>query len=334
MIFVTGGTGLVGSHILVYLTKSGDNFKALKRRNSSIKICKKIFLYYNLEKEFNNIHWVEGDINDIVSLEKHIKGCTQVIHAAALVSFQQKDKKRLQKINVEGTANIVNVSLAFNIEKLGYVSSIATLGRMFATEIVDEECYFVPNKLESNYALSKYYAEQEVWRGAQEGLDMVIINPSIILGAGNWDKGSSQIFQRIYSGLKFYTTGGTGYIDVIDVAKSLISLLKSDIKNKRFIVNSENLKFRDVFNRIAIHFNRPEATIKVTPFLKEIAWRLYAVKSFFTRTSSLVTKESANSSMTNNSYSSEKIKKALNFKFISINESIKRYCDWYLSELR
>jgi len=237
MIFVTGGTGLVGSHILLNLSKKGKPFKAIKRASSSLKICENVFHYYGEQESFKKIFWVEGDINNIPSLEVGMQDCELVIHCAAMVSFHPSEAALMQKINVEGTVNIVNVSLSKGIKKLAYISSIAALGRNSTTGIVDEQCYFKATKFDSNYALSKYYAEQEVWRASQEGLDVVIINPSVILGPGAWSKGSSQIFQKIYEGLKFYTTGSTGYVDVIDVADSLIQLLFSDIKNERFIVN-------------------------------------------------------------------------------------------------
>ncbi|MEE2953818.1 MAG: NAD-dependent epimerase/dehydratase family protein [Bacteroidota bacterium] len=334
MIFVTGGTGLLGSHILMKLIQEGKNFQALRRRTSSLVICKKVFQYYNLSDKFQKINWVEGDILDIVSIEEHIKQCKYVIHAAALLSFHGKrDKKLLEKINIEGTQNIVNASLACNIKKLAYVSSIAALGRNSTNEMVDEECYFIHTKLDSQYSVSKYYAEQEVWRGGQEGLDIIIVNPSVILGPGDWSKGSSQMFDRVFKGLKFYTTGSTGYVDVIDVAKVVILLLNSKIKNERFIVNAENLKYRYFFNQIAKQFNKPEAKIRVTYFLKELAWRAEAIKSFFTGKKSLITKETANTSMTSKSYSSKKLQEKTGFVFTPISNSIERYCNWYISEL-
>ena len=334
MIFVTGGTGLVGSHILMELVKKGIKFKALKRKTSSLEICKKVFKYYNISDKFNSIKWVEGDVNDIISLEKHIVICEYVIHAAAMLSFHgKKDQKLLEKINIEGTQNIVNISIDCNIKKMVYVSSIAALGRNSTNDIINEECYFQHTKLDSHYAISKYYAEQEVWRGAQEGLDVVILNPSVILGAGNWNEGSSQMFDKVFQGLKFYAPGGTGYVDVIDVARLVILLLNSKVKNERFIINAENLKYQYFFNQIAKNFNKPKAKIRVTHFLKELAWRAEAIKSFFTGKKSLITKETANTSMTTKTYSSRKIKKETGFSFTPIDQSIKKYCDWYISEL-
>ena len=335
MIFVTGGTGLVGSHILLKLSQRNILFKALKRENSSLNICKEVFTYYNAESKFNQIKWVDGDINDIPSLEEGMKDCSQVIHTAAIVSFHNNDDEEIMlKINIEGTINIVNVALGLEINKLAYISSIAALGRNTTSDIIDEDCMFRINEKESSYSLSKYYSEQEVWRASQEGLDVVILNPSVILGPGDWNKGSSQIFQKIYEGLKYYTNGSTGYVDVMDVAECSIKLLLSDIKNERFIINGENLKYREVFDMIAIEFKKKKAAIKVTPFLKETAWRMELIRSFITGKRPLITKETVNTAMRDSSYSTKKIENAISFKFVPIKESVKRYCKWFSKNIK
>jgi len=334
MIFVTGGTGLVGSHILLKLAQEGRVFKAFKRSFSSLVVCENVFSHYKASDLFTAINWVDGDVNDIPSLESAMANCDYVLHVAAIVSFHAADAELMHKVNVEGTENVVNVALSSGIKKLGYVSSIAALGRNSTVGVVDEKCYFKATKHNSNYALSKYYAEQEVWRASQEGLEVVIVNPSVILGPGDWTKGSSQIFQKIYKGLKFYTQGSTGYVDVNDVAESILQLLFSEIKNERFIVNAANLKYRDCFDRIALAFNKPKATIKVTPLLKEIAWRVEAVRAFFTAQKPLLTRETANSAMTSSTYNTSKIEKMINFQFTDIDVTIKKYAAWFIADLK
>ncbi len=330
MIFITGGTGLVGSHILLKLSQENIPFKALKRKNSSLDICKNVFTYYQADHLFNSIIWETGDVNDIPSLEQSMRDCDKVIHAAAMVSFHKEDAEQMNKINVEGTKNVMNLAISMGIKKVSYISSIAALGRNTSKQnTIDEECYFKINDKESNYSLSKYYSEQEVWRASQEGVDVVISNPSVILGPGDWTKGSSQIFQKIYNGLKFYTTGSTGYVDVVDVANCAILLLHSDVKNERFIVNGENLKYRDLFDWIADGFGKKRASIKVTPLLKEIAWRFEYILSFLTGKKALITRESANSAMTKSYYSTNKIDEFLGYKFTPIKDSIRKYCNWF-----
>ncbi|MEC7863453.1 MAG: NAD-dependent epimerase/dehydratase family protein [Bacteroidota bacterium] len=332
MIFVTGGTGLVGSHVLLKLAQQSKGFKALKRVSSSLDVCKSIFTYYNADDLFAKINWIDGDINDIPSLEEGMKDCDLLLHCAGLVSFSPFDIELLRKVNIEGTANVMNVALSSGIKKAGFVSSIAALGRNSTVEVVDEQCHFKITKLDSNYALSKYFSEQEVWRASGEGLDVVIVNPSVILGPGDWTKGSSKIFEKLYKGLKFYTSGSTGYVDVDDVAESVIQLLFSDVKNQRFIVNGANLKYRDCFDRIAVSFGKPKASIKVTPFLKEIAWRVEALKSLITGKMPLITKETANSAMTDSSYTTAKIEETLGFQFTDIDASIKKYTNWFIAD--
>lgn len=332
MIFLTGGTGLVGAHILLKLTENGQKVKALKRQKSSLAVVENIFSHYKKRNLLNSIEWIDGDLMDIFSLKEGMKDCNMVIHCAAIVSFNPKHFDQMMKQNVEGTANIVNVCLSQNIQKLGYVSSIATLGSAEVNKTRTEEDYWREGKVNTQYAISKYLSEQEVWRGVEEGLDSIIVNPSVILGPGDWTKGSSQMFEKVWSGLKFYSTGSTGYVDVLDVAECLIKLLKSDIVNERFILNSEQMKYRNIFDEIAENLNKPKPHIKVTPFLKEVAWRVEWLKSIFTNKSPLVTKETANTAMKNKSFSNQKIVTALNYTFIPISNSIKRYSKWFLDE--
>ena len=334
MIFVTGGTGLVGAHILLKLSQRGEKIKALKRSLSNTCICRNIFIRNNALELFNNIIWVDGDITNIVSLQDGMKDCTYIIHCAGIVSFDPLDKEILRKINIEGTANVMNIALSLNMKKVAYVSSVAALGsNPMDDNIVNEEIYSPPTKDASYYAYTKYHAEQEVWRGNAEGMDIVIVNPSIILGPGDWNRGSAKIFQAIHKGLSFYTEGSFGYVDVIDVAEALIQLTFSNIKNERFILNAVNIKYRDIFDRIAKQFNKPLPNIRITPLLQAIIWRLEKVRSFFTRRRPLITKETCNMGMKNRAYSSKKIQKRLDFTFINIDLTIKKYCDWYLSDL-
>ena len=331
MIFLTGGTGLVGAHILLKLTESGQKVKALKRKRSSLTVIKNIFSHYKKTDLLKSIEWIEGDLLDLFSLQEGIKGCNTVIHCAAIVSFNPKDFKKVMKINVEGTANIVNICLENNIEKLAYISSIATLNDE-KNQVRTEDSFWKESKSNSQYAKSKYLSEQEVWRGIEEGLNSIIVNPSVILGPGDWTKGSSQMFEKVWKGLKFYSSGSTGYIDVLDVAKCVVKLLEKEIINERFILNAENKKYRDIFDSIAENLNKPKPHIKVSPLIKEIAWRIEWLKSFITNKSPLITKETANTAMKNKSFSNEKIIKTLDYKFIPIEESIKHYSQWFLEE--
>lgn len=330
MILLTGGTGLVGAHILLQLCIENKEVKALKRKDSDIKVVRNVFEHYQKKELFEKIIWVNGDLLDLISLEDAIKDCDEVIHSAALVSYQAKDAQQLMKINVEGTSNLINMALEQNINKFGYLSSISTLEKNNGN-LISESNQWKTDLNKTTYAKSKHLAEQEVWRGHAEGLDVVIINPSVILGPGNWEKGSSQMFQKVDKGLKYFSSGGTGYVDVCDVVKSLIFLMENNHLNERFIINSENLKYRDVFNWISEGLDKPKPSIKVTPFLKEVAWRIESIRSFFSGKAPLITKETARQAMSTSKYDNSKIKQ-LGVEFTPIKQSIQKYCKWYIKD--
>jgi nucleoside-diphosphate-sugar epimerase len=331
MIFVTGGTGLVGAHILLDLASKNKAIKALKRESSSIAITEKIFKYYNKQNLLQNIKWVEGDLLDSHSLYSLLKDCKLVYHAAAFVSFHPKEIKKMMNINIKGTENIVNACLENKIEKLAYISSISTLSKPKNNSIINEKSFWTNNNNKTKYAQSKYFAEQEVWRGIQEGLDTVIVNPSVILGPGDWTKGSSQLFTKVWKGLKYYTPGATAFVDVLDVASIVTKLMESDMKNDRFILSSENMPYKQLFKEIAHHLGKKEATIKVTPFLKELAWRTEHLKYLISGIKPLLTKETANQAMTISNYSNQKICD-LGYTFLPVSDSIEKYSNWFLKE--
>ncbi|MCU0370166.1 MAG: NAD-dependent epimerase/dehydratase family protein, partial [Bacteroidales bacterium] len=235
MIFITGATGLVGSHLTFELVRSGQPVRALKRPSSDMGMLEKVFRLYsdNPENLLSTIEWVEGDILDIFSLEEAMEGADTAYHCAALVSFLPKDRKKLIKINTEGTANVVNAALEKKLRKLCHVSSIAALGRPEnLTDVIDEDLVWKTSRNNSVYAVSKYGAEREVWRGTAEGLDAVIVNPSIILGVAGNSQGSSRLFNTVWQGLKVYPPGKNGFVDVRDVARAMILLMNGDFRNE------------------------------------------------------------------------------------------------------
>lgn len=326
MIFLTGGTGLLGSHLLIELLKRGKKVRALKRKTSSLKNVQQIFNYYLGDESsdlFNSIEWIEGDINDIVSLKSVMIGCDEVYHAAGYVSFYRKDFKKLMKINKEGTANIVNVCLALGVKKLSYVSSTAAIGRDLKGTEYTEKSKWANSSENSNYAVSKYSGEMQVWRGQEEGLNTSIVNPSVILGAGNWEEGSLTLFKNVKKGLKFYTEGVNAFVDARDVAFCMVELVENNIFNERFLIISENVCFRDLFFQIADELKVKRASTKVKPWLAGLAWRIEALKSRMFGIKPKITKETARSAMSISKYSNAKITAALNHSFISINDAVK-----------
>ncbi|MBN1250823.1 MAG: NAD-dependent epimerase/dehydratase family protein [Bacteroidales bacterium] len=324
MILVSGGTGLLGSHLLFYLISKGEKVRALKRENSNINNVLKIFSYYsdNANELFNKIEWFDADILDSDSIIESMIGIKQVYHTAAIVSFNPNDKEKMIKTNISGTANMVNAAIANNIEKFCHVSSISALGD--TDDIITEETFRKPGNRYSGYSISKYRSELEVWRGITEGLNAVIVNPSIILGAGNWTKGSSSIFYNLWKGMRFYSSGSTGYVDIEDVIKIMIYLMESDINNERFIVSTENLAYKDVFNKISDSLGIQKPTIYANSFVLSLAWRLNYLFSLFSGKSPKITKEIASSAQTKSVYSNEKTVNVLSYRFLPINESINK----------
>ena len=334
MILVTGGTGLLGSHLLFDLVSSGKQVRALKRKSSNTDMVRKIFSYYSadVDKLFARIQWVDGNIMDFASVDDALEGIEYVYHAGAVVSFYPKDHKEMLRTNIEGTANLVNMCIARKIRKFCYVSSVAVLGRAVNTGISDETTWWQPSKKNSVYGQSKFGAEREIWRGMEEGLNAYIVNPSVILGPGFWDGGNSGLFSLVWKGLKYYTRGINGYIDVRDLSKAMRMLMESDISGERFIVSSENCSYQQVFEYMAKHLGKPVPKINVPPALTDIAWRVEAVRSFIMHTKPEVTKEMATTTAQIYTYSNEKIKKAIGFEFKPVEQSIKEICEIFLKE--
>lgn len=331
MILVTGGTGLVGAHLLYHLLLENDGVRAIHRKNSNLNTVKKVFSYYtkDVDKVFKRIEWFETDITDIVSLEMAFENVKEVYHAAALVSFDPKDYVEMRKINIEGTSNIVNLCIDHKIKRLCFASSIATIEKSVNNAIIDEDCEWNSEVNNYGYAITKYGAELEVWRASQEGVDVVIVNPGVILGAGFWHQGTGSLFSKVKNGLKFYTEGITGFVSVNDVVKAMIQLMQSDIKNERFILISENCSFKDVFCQMAEGFSLKKPTIKVTKFMSSVGWRLDKIRSVLTGQPPILTKQTSKSIHNKHYYSSEKIKNELNFDFEPVSKTIKRVCNLY-----
>lgn len=324
MILVTGGTGLVGSHLLYHLTQKNDTIRAIYRTDNKKEYVKEIFSYYsgNIIDSFSRIEWVQADITNIPSLEPLFKDITHVYHCAALVSFNPKDYKKMRQVNIFGTANVVNFSIENKITKLCYVSSIATIGTSVNEKLINEENEWSDSDNHNCYSITKYGAEMEVWRASQEGIDVVIVNPGVILGSGFYNEGSSKLFTKINNGFKFYTEGVTGFVGVQDVIKSMISLMNSTIKNERFILVSENNSFKEILFMIADSLNKKRPFIKTSKLATSLLWRVDWLLTTILNKEPTLTKNTAKSSHNKSFYSSNKIEEKINFKFESINKII------------
>lgn len=316
MILVTGATGLVGSHLLVQLLQENEEVKALFRSDKQIEKVKNVFAFHNQTALFDKIHWVKGDITDIPSLEIAFENVTHVYHCAALISFDPNDEDELRKINIEGTANVVNCCIDFGVKKLCHVSSIAALGNPKEHEtIITEETEWNPEELHSDYAITKYGAEMEVWRGHQEGLEVVIVNPGVIFGYGFPKKGSDVIIQSVKKGLSFYTKGNIGIISVEDVVKCMIQLMKSNVNGERYTLVGENISTKELLDFIAAELNVKKPSIEAKKPMMAIAWRLDWLISKIVNRKRKLTRNTAIASYSRTTFDTFKIESELQITF-------------------
>lgn len=312
-VLVTGGTGFLGAYLLGYLVQKGYQIRAIKRKTSSMDLVKGIQ---------DQIEWLEGDILDTPFLETAMKGVQQVYHAAAVISFDPREAAFMLKVNAEGTANMVNAALYEGVEKFVHVSSIAALGRKEFQPHVNETAQWENSKENSNYAISKFKAECEVWRAMQEGLNIAIVNPSVIIGAGHWKLGSCQLIQKVAKGFKFYPKGSTGFVDVRDVARAAVLLMESDISGERYILNGANWSYQKFFSQTAKALDQKPPSRLAAPWMINLLWRAEWLRSKIFRSTPLLSKETARTSQATYYYHNEKIIEELGYDFIPMEETL------------
>lgn len=324
MILVTGATGFLGTELCRQLVKQGFSVRATKRSNSVIRLT---------DEEKNKIEWVDADVNDVFAIEDAMRGCNKVYHCAAVVSFNPKAAAHMKYVNVKGTANVVNAALLNGVKKLLHVSSIASLGRSLGNDHLTEESRWEESKLNSRYSITKYESEMEVQRGIAEGLNAVIINPSVIIGTGNWQEGTAKFFADAWRGIPFYTKGVTGFVGVKDVAAVMIQLMESNISNQRFIVNAENITYQDFFNAVCDVLGKPHPRIHMPAWMGELAWRAEWLRSKITGTKPMAQKENVRVALTKFYYSSQKLIDATGYKFTPMKEVIEETGKEFLKQL-
>lgn len=325
MILVTGGTGLVGSHLLAQLVGDKRAVRAIYRSGSGRGFLGGVCA---------GVEWVMADLLEPQSLYEAMQGIEEVYHCAALVSYSRSDVEQLYRANVQGTANVVNMALEAGVRKLVHVSSIAALGSRGVSSIVTENNPWDNGVGVTNYGRSKMLAEREVWRGIEEGLEAVIVNPSVVLGRGDWGDGSPRLVQRVSDGLRFYPSGGTGFVDVLDVVRVMQLLMESGVSNERFILNAANLSYQEFFGMVASELGLSAPVWRATPILGELAWRLEAVRSYLTGRKALLTRETARQAQKRSYYSSQKVVDLLGYDFRPVELTIKRVCREFLTDSR
>jgi dihydroflavonol-4-reductase len=337
MILVTGGTGLVGSHLLYFLLKDGQTVRAIRRKSSDLKAVKEVFSFYSETSEirenlFRKIEWVDADITEVPSLSEAFIGITHVYHAAAFISFKSKDYNKLKKNNIEGTANIVNLCLTNNIQKLIHVSSIATLGKEDNGNLISEKTEWNPENENSVYSISKYGAEMEVWRATQEGLDAVIVQPGVIIGSGHWNSGSGVIFNSVAKGIPFYTPGGIGIVDVKDVVKTMVLLMHNQVVNESFVLVGKNIYYRELLSEIALNLNKKPPNKKAPKWVLMLFSKFDWMFALLPGKSQKLPKSTVSTLYKISFYDTSKIENELNFSFTPHKETLAQVAKNYLNK--
>ncbi|PCJ81959.1 MAG: nucleoside-diphosphate sugar epimerase [Bacteroidetes bacterium] len=327
--FITGATGIVGRELVVQLINSGRSVIALRRENSDVNSIEKLI------PANSPLKWVMGDLNNSESLEKAMLGCSRIFHTAAIVSFHPDDAKNIISNNAEGTANVVNAALHTGVKDFIHVSSVFALGHI-EDELITENTPFEESDGVTDYARSKYKAELEVWRGQEEGLNVAVVNPTIIMGAGDFKRSSSELFSQIDAGIPLYPQGSNGYVSSADVAKACIILADNRVWGERFILNSENLKYKDLIRSVAQALNTKPPAKPIRPWMVGIVWRAFWLLEKLTGKRALATKDSLSMAQLNMSYNGTKIEKVLlqiDIKWVyePVSIAIERTASAYLS---
>ncbi|WP_207426542.1 NAD-dependent epimerase/dehydratase family protein [Pedobacter sp. SYSU D00535] len=318
MVLVTGATGFLGSELVKQLSLAGEQVRVLRRPDSVIP---------TILRDIDTVEWVNADILDYFSLESALQGITKIYHCAAYISFRRSDKKKLLKLNREGTAHLVNLALDLGVEKFVHVSSVAALGEAKEGKPVSEQNHWEFNGTQHGYSISKYESEMEVWRGISEGLQAVVVNPSLIIGAGAGTKGSGQIFEMIRKGVKFYPSGSCGLVDVEDVARAMILLMNSDLSAERFILNAENWQYKELFVEAATCFGTKIPSVEAKSWMMELAWRGASIAAAFSGKDYGLTRDTARNSLKRLKYSNEKFLRHFpSFHYKPVKKSVEEIC--------
>ena len=325
-ILVTGATGLLGSYLLRYLLHRGyTHIYALRQPESSMELLSPAVI--------GGVRWIEADILDLPALEEAIKEAQWVFHCAGIISFDPMGARQMRQVNVEGTTNVVDLCLIHGVEKLLHVSSVAALGRTQPGQTISESNKWERSPYNTRYGVSKFLGELEVWRGMEEGLNAVVINPAIILGSGRWEEGPARFFRMLHRGFPFYPRGGTDLVDVRDVVRAMVELMESDISHERFIVSGGHLSYKAFFERIAFHLGTEVPRRTLSGFLQEIAWRVAWFQRLFNANPGLLSKETVRQSAHEYYYDNQKLRDRLSFHYTPLEQTIGEIAQDYIGSV-
>jgi nucleoside-diphosphate-sugar epimerase len=335
-ILVTGGTGLLGAHLLRELVSQGYRVKAIRRERSSLKNVEKVFRAYlpNPAESLNQIEWLTGDVTDYYSLENAMQGVDKIFHLAGYISFEKKHHPKLEAINVRGTANVVNAALHMGVSRLVHVSSVTALGHAAEDGFISEKTPWKNTPENTHYAITKQAGEREVWRGAQEGLDVLVVNPALIIGYGDWHSGTGRVVHSIARGQKFYTEGVNGWIDVRDAVKAMLLLESAGIKNERFILSSENIPLKEAFDQMAEMLGSKKPYLKAGNTLLKLAAIVEKIKSKITGVEPLITPETAKTANLKSCYDNSKLFRYIDFSYTPFEETLREVTRLYKADMQ
>jgi dihydroflavonol-4-reductase len=318
-ILITGSTGFLGSYVTRLLFQHGyKNIRCLKRSSSRTQLL-----------EDFNLNFIDGNILDVPFLTRAMNGIDTVIHTAATVSYDPKKSHLLRKINIEGTANVINAALEAGVKQLIHVSSIAALGRSKSNHMIDEKTPWQNSKYNTPYAISKYHGELEAWRGYAEGLQVSVLNPSFIIGAGYWDQSSVKLISKLAKGLSFYPKGTNGFVDVRDVAIAVERLLCEDHSGEKFIISAENRTYKDLFTLVSSSFEKPLPSRPLGQALGTLAVWGDSIRSFVTGNEAVLTRRSLHSTSTHSFYDNQKSIDSLRIKYRPLSKTIEETVECY-----
>jgi dihydroflavonol-4-reductase len=328
MNLITGATGLLGTHLMMELLSRGERVRALVRPSANRQSVEDVFRFCKNQR-FSEIEWVEGDVLDIDSLEEAMRGCSHVFHCAAIVSYHPADRAEMYRVNTEGTANVINMALHLGNIKVGFVSSIAAIGKAKNNEHVDEESEWVENDMNTHYAITKQLSEMEFWRGLHEGLEGVAFNCGFIIGPGSFERSSPSLFRKLNEGMSFYPPGGTGFIAVSDAAKCIAELTLGTTTHERFILVTENRSMKEIFQLVAQSLGAKVPTREAKPWILQLARIAEWLKEKTSGRKALVTRETVKNASLRFYYDSKKLNHVFPFKATPIEESIQQTAAYF-----
>ena len=325
MNLITGATGLLGTHLLLELLQNGQKVRALKRPDSNLGVVQDIFDFYapgtNLHQQ---IEWVEGDVMDVESLLDAMAGVEYVYHTAAVVSYHRKDWDKMYRVNVHGTANVVNAAHKAGIKKLCHVSSIAALGKVKPGQWISEAEEWKDSSFNTHYGISKHESEMEVWRGVQEGLDAVVVNPGFIIGPGDFSRSSASVFTKLNEGMSYYPPGGTGFVCATDCARAMRLLMNGGASGEGYILVGENLSMQELFQSISQQLERTVPHKEASSIILQLARIAEWIKEKLTGKKALITRETVKNASIRFYYKNDKIKDAIGFTFTPVSKGIEQ----------